>query len=106
MAANQNVLRQALAVSPAPRNATVLRKLNTEPILTSTLARAFHEAVKHAVALGAPSHVRMLMTTIRQSIEVAKHCEEELKLLLEICEQHIALVEHENSGVTEYERKR
>jgi hypothetical protein len=103
---HQTVLQQAQAKSPAPRNGETTGRLHTEPVFMSTLARALHEAVKHAVALGSPSHVRLLVTTIRQSIEVARHCEDELKLLLEICEQHLKLVEHENGGVLEYERRR
>ncbi|MGB8789313.1 MAG: hypothetical protein WCC98_16745 [Candidatus Acidiferrales bacterium] len=98
-------LPQALAHSPAPRSTDAKRTLNTEPVFHSELANAFHSAVKHAVTCGSPLHIRLLMSTIKHSIDVTRHLENELNVLLEICEHHLRLIEHVNTGVREYERR-
>lgn len=95
----------AKAESPAPRSETTPRALDAEIVLLSPLARAFHHAVTHAISAGAPTHVRLLVGSIKNAVEVAKHCEAELLLVLGVAERYLEMIAHEDQGVREWDRR-
>ncbi len=101
---SEPTIATAQAQSPAPRGETPARVLDAEIVLLSPLARAFHQAVMHAISSGAPTHVRLLIGPIKNAVEVAKHCEAELQLVLGVAERYLELVAAEDQGVREWGR--
>jgi hypothetical protein len=102
---SEPTIAAAQAQSPAPRGETTARVLDAEIVLLSPLARAFHQAVMHAISSGAPTHVRLLIGPIKNAVEVAKHCEAELQLVLGIAERYLEMIAAEDHGVREYDRR-